>query len=63
MVRRRFLGWSARLTAGLLLGDIVFLLGSRKPEKEQGFVVINGWVLTSGEAAASKVTTDVVRLQ
>ena len=60
MVRRRFLGWTASLTASLLFGDIPFFLTSRVSVKEQDFVILNGWVLTREDVAASKVTIDAV---
>jgi len=54
MVRRRFLGWAASLTASLLLGDIPLFLTSRVSVKEQEFVIINGWVLTREDVTVSK---------
>ena len=60
MGRRRFLGSVAGLTASLLLSDIPFLLASRVSVKEQDFVILNGWVLTLEDVAASKVTIDAV---
>ena len=58
--RRRFLSSIASLTASLLFGDIPFFLASRVSVKEQDFVILNGWVLTREDVAASKVTIDAV---
>ena len=60
MVRRRFLGWAASLTTSLLFGGIPPFLTSRISVKEQDFVILNGWVLTREDVAASKVTNDAV---
>jgi hypothetical protein len=60
IVRRRLLGWTASLAAGLLLGDIPFSLTSAVSVKEQDFVILNGWVLTQEDVAAGKVTTDAI---
>ena len=60
MVRRRFLGWTASLTASLLYGDTPFFLVSRVTVNAQDFVIVNGWVLTREDVAAGKVTTDAV---
>ena len=57
MVRRRFLGWVASLTASLFFGDIPLFLASRVSVKEQDFVILNGWVLTREDL---KATIDVV---
>ena len=59
MCRRRFFSSIAGLAASLLFGDIPFL-ASKVLAEEQDFVIINGWVLTREDVAASKVTIDVV---
>jgi hypothetical protein len=43
--RRRFFHSIGGLAVSLLIGDIPFL-ASNVPVAEQGFVIINGWVLT-----------------
>jgi hypothetical protein len=58
--RRRFLSSITSLTASLLFGDIPFFLASRVSVKEQGFVILNGWVLTREDVSVSKVTIDAV---
>ena len=62
MSRRRFFHSIGGLAVSLLIGDIPFL-ASNVPVAEQGFVIINGWVLTYADVAGSQVTNDVVRLQ
>ena len=62
MCRRRFFRSIGGLTVSLLFGDIPFL-ASNVPAAEQGFVIVNGWVLTYADVAGSQVTNDVVRLQ
>jgi hypothetical protein len=62
MCRRRFFRSIGGLTVSLLSGEILFL-ASNVPAGEQGFVIINGWVLTCADVAGSQVTNDVVRLQ
>jgi len=60
--RRRFFHLIGGLTVSLLFGDIPFL-ASHVPAGEQGFVIVNGWVLTCADVTGSQVTNDVVRLQ
>jgi hypothetical protein len=59
MCRRRFFRSIGGLTVGLLFGDIPFLV-SNVPAGEQGFVIVNGWVLTCADVVGSQVTSDVV---
>ena len=61
MCRRRFFRSIGGLTVSLLVGDILFL-ASDVPAGEEGFVIVNGWVLTYADVAGSQVTNDVVRL-
>ena len=57
--RRRFFHSIGGLTVSLLFGDILFL-PSNVPAGEQGFVIVNGWVLTRADVAGGQVTNDVV---
>ena len=57
MVRRRFLSSFASLAASLLFSDVPLFLASRASVKEQGFMIVNGWVLTCEDV---KTTIDVV---
>jgi hypothetical protein len=59
MCRRRFFHSIGGLAVSLLFGDISFL-ASNVPTGEQGFVIVNGWVLTFADLAGSQVTNDVV---
>jgi hypothetical protein len=62
MSRRRFFRSIGSLTVSLFFGDIPFL-ASNVTAGEQGFVIVNGWVLTCADVTGSQVTNDVVRLQ
>ena len=57
--RRRFFHSIGGLAVSLLIGDIPFL-ASNVPAAEQGFVIVNGWVLTWADVTGSQVTDDVV---
>ena len=57
--RRRFFHSIGGLAVSLLIGDIPFL-ASHVPAGEQGFVIVNGWVLTWADVTGSQVTDDVV---
>jgi hypothetical protein len=59
MGRRSFFSSIAGLAASLLFGRLPFL-ALKVPAKDKEFVIINGWVLTREDVAASKVTSDVV---
>ena len=59
MCRRRFFRSIGGLTVSLLFGDIPFL-ASNVPVGEQGFVIVNGWVLTCADVAENQLTNDVI---
>jgi len=57
--RRRFFCSIGGLTVSLLFGDVPFL-ASHVPAGEQGFVIVNGWVLTCADVAENQLTNDVI---
>ena len=59
MGRRGFFRSIAGLAASLLFGRLP-IWASKAPIGDQDFVVINGWVLTREDVAASKVISDAV---
>ena len=59
--RRHLFGLFSGMTTSLLFGDFLFLCAKRSAGTG-GFAIINGWVLTQEEAAASKAAGHAVRL-
>ena len=57
--RRRLFGSIAGLAASLLLGRMPFWK-SEVPVGDEDFVIINGWVLTRADVAASDLAPNVV---
>jgi hypothetical protein len=57
--RRRFCRSMAGLIGGLWFGNLT-LRGSKVPIEDQDFLIVNGWVLTRKDVAASDVTFDAV---